>query len=131
MKKFAPIARITASLLAAASIAACASSRNYENERVNTELQYELEARGAKQAVVITTPTAGWRFQVDDQQIHNGAGEIYITGFAPEEMTAQVITQHVIPTQFQTNRNIQVHIRKITASAEPAGPYRPVALADE
>ena len=116
--------------LAAATLAlaSCASTPPAQNESKPSILSAQLENRTGNHAVVITTPTAGWRFMIDQQSIDSVAAEVFITGFMPREMAAQVITTHVLPTRIASNRSINVSLRTVFADEQPSGSYEPLIV---
>jgi hypothetical protein len=141
MKNARTIARplAAAALLAAAAAATTAcQSTGARSGPISTaehqidDLRLSLDAQEGRHVIVVTTPTEGWRVDVDETFEMADKVEIFITATKPRGMYAQVLEPHRKYTDLDAAKPIDVNIRVVERTvSEAKGPYKPVAFVPE
>jgi hypothetical protein len=82
-----------------------------------------------KHTVVLTAPSGGWAFRLDETRPKLETTQVFVTAQRPNPayMQAQALVQHEVTTGVATDQKISVYARVLDHD-ESSGPYRPVAM---
>ena len=113
-------------------IAGCASSDKVSIGSVSYE---GPEIRGSqaagKHTVVLTAPSGGWAFRLDETRPKLEATQVFVTAQRPNPayMQTQALVQHEVTTGVAVDQKIKVFARVLDHD-ESSGPYRQVTGAE-
>jgi hypothetical protein len=122
---------VALAVAAAVGLASCGSAGPrveggaYEGPRIS------LEDLGGRHILVLTAPTGGWGFGVDQVRQQFDHDEVYVTARRPNPayMQTQALVRHEAATGVSADRSLRIYARVLRHDAALSGPYQEVGQA--
>jgi hypothetical protein len=90
--------------------------------------QITTDDTGPTHTLVLTAPTGGWAFALDQVRKEFDHEQVFVTVTRPDPayMQTQALVRHEVGTGVPSDRPIQVFARTTQAGADDKGPYLPL-----